>query len=168
MSAASGVSSTAQNYEQVSYGGSASQWRGQHRQIIADAVATRTLLPKEAGSICMFDTAAGCIYTLPTPVIGMEFNFAVSVTRTSNAHKVITSLSTEFINGGIFLGNSAAATGEFFAADGTTIRALSSNGTTTGGIIGDCYRVVAYSATQWLVEGLLIQSGTAATPFATS
>ena len=168
MSAASGVSSTAQNYEQVSYGGVASQWRGQHRQVIADAVATRTLLAKEAGALCMIDSAAGVIYTLPPPVIGMEFNFAVSVTRTSNAHKVITSAATEFINGGIFLGNSAAATGEFFAADGTTIRALSSNGTTTGGIIGDFYTLTAISTTVWFCRGVLNQTGTVATPFATS
>lgn len=168
MSAASGVSSTAQNYEQVSYGGNASQWRGQHRQVIADAVATRTLLPKEAGALCMIDSAAGVIYTLPAPVIGMEFNFAVSVTRTSNAHKIITSAATEFLNGGVFLGNSAAATGEFFAADGTTIRALSSNGTTTGGIIGDFYTVTAISTTVWFIRGVLNQTGTAATPFAVS
>lgn len=168
MSAASGVSSTAQNYEQVSYGGSASQWRGQHRQVIADAVATRTLTAKEAGSICAIDVAAGVVYTLPAPVIGMEFNFAVTVTRTSNAHKVITSAATEFITGGIFLGNSAAATGEFFAADGTTIRALSSNGTTTGGIIGDFYTLTAISSTVWFCRGVLNQTGTAATPFAVS
>jgi hypothetical protein len=168
MSAASGVSSVAQNYEQISYGGSASQWRGQHSQIIADAVATRTLLPKEAGSLCLFDTAAGCIYTLPTPAIGMTFRFGTSITRTSNAHKVITNLSTEFLTGGLALMNSAAATGEFFAADGTTIRACSSNGTTTGGIIGDAYEVIAISTTVWFVRGVLNQTGTAATPFATS
>lgn len=168
MSAASGVSSTAQNYEQLSYGGSASQWRGQHRQVIADGVATRTLVPKEAGSLCMFDLAAGVIYTLPTPVIGMSFQFGTSVTRTSGAHKIITNLSTEFLTGGLFLGNSAAATGEFFAADGTTIRASSSNGTTTGGIIGDSYEVVAISTTVWFVRGVLNQTGTAATPFAVS
>lgn len=168
MTAASGVSSTAQNYEQLSYGGSASQWRGRHTQVIADAVATRTLLPKEAGALCMLDSAAGVIYTLPTPVIGMTFRFGVSVTRTSNAHKVITNLATEFINGGIALLNSGAATGEFFAADGTTIRALSSNGTTTGGIIGDYYELEAISSTVWFCHGLLNQTGTAATPFATS
>jgi hypothetical protein len=170
MSAASGVSSTAQNYEQLSYGGAASQHRGQHRQIIADAVATRTLLPKEAGALCMFDVAAGVVYTLPSPVIGMTFQFGTSVSRTSNAHKIITSTSTgtEFLTGGLFLGNSAAATGEFFAADGTTIRAVSSNGTTTGGIIGDSYEVVAISSTVWFVRGVLNQTGTAATPFATS
>ena len=168
MSAASGVSSTAQNYEQLSYGGAASQHRGQHRQIIADGVATRTLLPKEAGALCMFDSAAGVIYTLPTPVIGMTFQFGTSISRTSNAHKIITNLSTEFLTGGLFLGNSAAATGEFFAADGTTIRAVSSNGTTTGGIIGDAYEVVAISTTVWFVRGVLNQTGTAATPFAVS
>lgn len=168
MTAASGTSSTAQNYEQLSYGGAGSQWRGQHRQVIADAVATRILLPKEAGALCMIDSAAGVIYTLPTPVVGMEFNFAVSVSRTSNAHKVITNLATEFINGGVFLGNSAAATGEFFAADGTTIRALSSNGTTTGGIIGDFYTLTAISTTVWFCRGVLNQTGTAASPFAVS
>lgn len=168
MTAASGVSSTAQNYEQVSYGGAASQWRGQHSQVIADAVATRTLLPKEAGALCMFDSAAGVIYTLPAPVIGMMFRFGTSVTRTSNAHKIITSAATEFLTGGLFLGNSAAATGEFFAADGTTIRACSSNGTTTGGIIGDAYEVIAISTTVWFCRGVLNQTGTAATPFATS
>ena len=168
MTAASGVSSTAQNYEQLSYGGNASQWRGQHVQVIADAVATRTLLPKEAGALCLFDTAAGCIYTLPSPVIGMIFRFGTSVTRTSNAHKIITSAATEFLTGGVFLGNSAAATGEFFAADGTTIRALSSNGSTTGGIIGDYYELTAISSTVWFVRGTLNQTGTAATPFATS
>ena len=168
MTAASGVSSGTALYEQLSYGGAASMWRGQHRQVIADGVATRVLLPKEAGALCMFDLAAGVTYTLPTPVIGMMFQFGVSVSRTSNAHKVITNLSTEFITGGLFLGNSAAATGEFFAADGTTIRAISSNGTTTGGIIGDSYELVAISSTVWFCRGILNQTGTAATPFATS
>lgn len=168
MSAASGVSSVAQNYEQLSYAGAASQHRGQHRQIIADGVATRVLLPKEAGALCMFDLAAGVTYTLPTPAIGMTFQFGTSITRTSGAHKVITNLATEFMTGGLWLGNSAAATGEFFAADGTTIRATSSNGTTTGGIIGDSYEVVAISTTVWFVRGVLNQTGTAVTSFATS
>lgn len=165
------ASTTAQNYEQVSYGGNASQWRGQHKQVISDAVATRTLLPKEAGAMCCFDSAAGTVYTLPplsSTNAGMTFEFVTTVSRTSNAHKVITSAATEFLVGAVWLGNNAATTGEIFGADGTTIRALSSNGTTTGGVIGDRYRVTAISATQWFIEGVLVQSGVAATPFATS
>src|SRR4051812_28789791 len=105
------ASSTAQNYEQVSYGGNASQWRGQHRQIISDGVATRTLTPKEAGARCCFDLAAGVIYTLPplTSVnAGMTFEFYTTVTRTSNAHKIITSAATEFLLGALALLNNAA------------------------------------------------------------
>lgn len=141
-------------------------WRGQHRQVIADAVATRVLLPKEAGALCMFDLAAGVAYTLPSPVIGMTFHFATSVTRTSNAHKFTTNLATEFLTGGVASLNSAAATGEFFAANGTSIVTLSMNGTTTGGIIGDRITITAISTTVWFVDGVTNTTGTAATPFA--
>ena len=99
---------------------------------------------------------------------GATFQFVTAVSRTSNAHKIITNLATEFLLGAIVTVNNAAATAQAFAADGTTIRALSSNGTTTGGTIGDCYRVTAISSTVWFVEGVVINSGTAATPFATS
>lgn len=162
------ASTTAQNYEQLSYGGAASQWRGQHKQVISDAVATRTLVPKEAGAMCCFDAAAGVVYTLPTPIAGMTFEFVTTVTITSNAAKIITNLATEFLLGAVSLVNDAATTAESFLANGTTIRACSSNGTTTGGVAGDRYRITAISSTVWFIEGVLINSGTAATPFATS
>lgn len=167
MSAASGVSNVAQNYEQLSYGGNASQWRGVHRHIIADAVATRTLLAKEAGALCAFDLAAGVVYTLPAPVIGMEFNFITTVTRTSNAHSVVTDAATTFLTGGIWVGNSGAATGKYFAGNGTTFVKTTSNGTTTGGIIGDRLTFIAISSTVWFASGVLNATGTEATPFST-
>ena len=163
------TSNVLQNYEQLSYGSpNLSMHRAKARQVIADAVATRTLTAREAGALCCMDSAAGVVYTLPAPVIGMEFEFCTTVTRTSNAHKIITDAATTFIMGSVGMLNNAAATGQAFSADGTTIRALSSNGTTTGGIIGDYYRVTAVSTTQWFIQGLLLQSGVAATPFAVS
>lgn len=162
------TSTVAQNYEQLSYGGNASQWRGQHKGIISDGVATRTLTPKEAGAMCCFDSAAGVVYTLPPPVAGMTFEFVTTVTITSNAAKVITDASTTFLLGAVALVNDGATTAESFLANGTTIRACSSNGTTTGGVAGDRYRLTALNSTQWFIEGVLINSGTAATPFATS
>jgi len=163
------ASNVLQNYEQLSYGPpGGSMHRAVARQIISDGVATRTLTVKESGAICCLDSAAGVVYTLPTPVAGLTFSFFTTVSRTSNAHKVITNLATEFLLGAVSLVNNAATTAEAFGADGTTIRALSSNGTTTGGIIGDFYTVTAISTTQWAIEGQLINSGTAATPFATS
>lgn len=162
-------SNTLQNYEQVGYappGGS--MFRAQCSQIISDAVATRILVPREAGALCMFDSAAGTVYTLPTPIAGMIFNFAVSVSVTSNAHKIITSAATEFLVGSLTMVTIATASPAGFSANGTTIRAISAAGTTTGGLIGERYRVTAISATQWFVEGISVGSGTILTPFSTS
>lgn len=162
------ASTTAQNFEQISYAGGLSQQRGAARQIIGDAVATRTLLAKESGALCLFDRAAGVVYTLPPPVIGMQFEFATTVTITSNAAKVITSAATEFILGDLQMILVGAATTLAAAGNGTTHRAVSSNGSTTGGVIGDRYRLTAISSTQWLIDGYVSGTGTLATPFATS
>lgn len=163
------ASTTDQSFEQLSYGGpSLSQHRAAARKIVGDAVATRTLTVKESGTLCLMDSAAGVVYTLPTPAIGMWFEFATVVSITSNAAKIITNLATEFLLGEIFAYTTATASGAGFAANGTNIRALSSNGTTTGGLIGDRYRVTAISSTQWLIDGVTVGSGTIVTPFATS
>jgi hypothetical protein len=55
-----------------------------------------------------------------------------------------------------------------WTADGTTIRSISMNGTTTGGLLGTWFRFTALSTTQWMVTGIDQGSGTVATPFATS
>lgn len=158
--------------ETISYGSpDGCVLNGVARQVISGQGATRTLLPGESGALCLFDRAAGIIYTLPPLTardIGMTFTFLTTVSRTSNAHKTITSAATEFMVGAVALINNAATTGEAFSADGSTIRALSSNGTTTGGVQGDRYTLTAVSTTQWAIDGVLVQSGTAATPFATS
>jgi hypothetical protein len=162
-------SNVLQNYEQVSYGGpNLSIHRSAARQVIADGVATRTLSIKESGALCLFDTASGVTYTLPSPVVGAYFDFAASVAWASGVYKFITNLSTEFLVGSVSSLNNAAATGEAFLANGTTHRAVSLAGTTTGGFTGDRFRVTAISSTQWLLEGLYSDSGTAATPIATS
>ena len=141
---------------------------GQYRQVIDAVGATRTLAPEESGALCMFDSAAGVVYTLPAPVVGMQFEFLTKTTITSNSAKVITDAATTFMVGGLATVNSGAATGQFFAANGTTHRSTNGNGTTTGGIIGDRIRCTAISSTVWAVDGVVNNTGTAATPFATS
>jgi hypothetical protein len=163
------ASTVPQNYEQVGYGApSGAQIRGYNRAIIGGGVATRTLLPAESGALCQFDLAAGVVYTLPTPVIGMQFEFATTVTITSNAAKVITNAATVFILGDLQMILVGAATTLAVAGNGSTHIAISSNGTTTGGVIGDRYTLTAISATQWLVTGFVSGTGSLATPFATS
>lgn len=160
------ASTTSQNYEQVSYGGAASMWRGQHMQIIGDAVATRTLTAKEAGARCLFDAAAGVIYTLPPPVIGMTFEFYSTVTITSNNATVITDAATTFILGEVFTYTTATASGAGFAFNGSSHVKCQMNGTTSGGIIGTKLRLVALSSTVWAIDGLIVGSGTIVTPAA--
>ncbi len=157
--------------ERLSYGGPAGCIAlGQHRQVIQSVGATRQLLPEESGALCLFDRAAGVVYTLPTPVEGMQFEFLATVAVTSNAHKVITkTIASEFIIGGIIMGDvTVAQSGDFFEADGSTHVAISAAGSTTGGLLGERYRLTAISATQWAIDGVCHGAGTLATPFATS
>lgn len=142
---------------------------GQHRPVIQSVGATRTLLREESGALCLFDRAAGVVYTLPTPVEGAWFEFIVTVAVTSNAHKIVTSAATEFLVGKVIMGDvTVAQSGDVFTADGTTIRALSADGATKGGLLGETYKVVAISSTQWAIDGVSHGAGTLATPFATS
>lgn len=144
---------------------------GQYRQVIDNVGATRTLAPEESGALCLFDSASGVVYTLPTPseqTIGLWYEFLTKVTITSNSAKVVTDAATTFMVGAAVLVNNGATTGEAFSANGTTHRSINGNGTTTGGIIGDRIRVTCISATLWAVDAVMVQSGTAATPFATS
>lgn len=142
---------------------------GLHREIIQGVGATRTLLAEESGSLCLFDRAAGNVYTLPTPVEGMQFEFSTTVLVTSNAAKVITNAASVFLIGSLMGGSlTVADSGDVFQADGSTIVAVSMNGSTTGGLVGGSMKFTAISATQWLVEGDFVASGTVATPFATS
>lgn len=141
---------------------------GQFRQVIDGVGATRTLAPEESGALCLFDAAAGVVYTLPAPQVGMTFEFLVKTTITSNAAKIITDAATTFLVGAVVSANSGATTTTAYPANGTTIRALSSNGTTTGGTIGDRYKVTAISSTVWAIDGQVVATGTTATPFATS
>ena len=143
---------------------------GIHREVIQSVGATRTLLAEESGALCLFDRAAGVVYTLPTPVEGMQFEFSTTVLVTSNSYKVITATpASQFIIGSLMGGSlTVADSGDTFQADGTTHVAITMGGSTTGGLVGGSFKLTAISTTQWLVEGDFVASGTVATPFATS
>lgn len=139
------------------------------QNVISGSGATRTLNANESGSLCLFDRAAGIVFTLPTAKAGTYFDFAVSTSVTSNAAKVITAAGTELLIGGYTnvdtdTSNAVAA----FDGNGSTHVAVSMNGTTTGGLQGTKLRFTCLSDTRWIVEGIVRGSGTVATAFATS
>lgn len=129
--------------------------------------ATVTLTAADSGKTFLFDRAAGIVYTLPVPVPGMTFDFVNTVTITSNAATVATSGAAVFVAGAIHVLVSGAITGLDFQCNGTTHLKITSNGTTSGGILGGHVRFVAVSATVWVVDGLLVGSGSTVTPCST-
>ena len=138
---------------------------GQHVEVGASGSATRTLLANESGGTFFWDAATGVTYTLPTPVVGMEFDFYCTVAVTSNAHVVVTDAGTTFLSGAInqIIDTSALSEGQVGAATDVTI---SMNGAETGGLIGTWIKVRCVTSTLWIAQGLVVSSGTLATPFA--
>lgn len=137
--------------------------------IISGQGATRSLNVNESGATCLFDRAAGIVYTLPVAVPGTYFDFMVTTTVTSNAAKIITGAATELLIGSLVnVDTDTSNAVEAWTGNGSTHVAVSMNGTTTGAVKGTKLRFTCLSSTNWLVEGVIQGTGTVATPFATS
>ena len=137
-------------------------------QAVSTYTTTAAPTSSQSGAVLLWNAAAGFTITLPAPVVGVQFLLAVLTSVTSSNHKVITNSASVFLVGGVSMGEVAATTAPMFAADGTSIRSVTMNGTTTGGLIGTYMEVTCINATQWLIQGQVLGSGTLATPFATS
>ena len=141
------------------------------RNIIGSLGATRTLSEDESGSVVLFDKADGIVVTLPVDApIGTTFDFACSVTLTSNAYKFITGAAAELLVGQI-LGcdtDTGNATIVWPGLVGSSYIAVGMNKTTTGGIKGDSFTVTKLNSTTWLCNGHTNNNGTVATPFSAS
>jgi hypothetical protein len=98
--------------------------------------------------------------------MGVSFTFALQTAATT--WKVITAASQYLLGSVLVIDTDTVDTTNGFAANGTSIRSVNLNGTTKGGIAGSYVTFTALNSTQWLVSGVVIGSGTIATPFATS
>lgn len=139
------------------------------RNVEASLAATQLITPSESGSLFLFDRAAGLTYTLPEAVIGLKYSFVTTVDQTAGAYAVLTSTATagDFFVGAINGAIEGAATGEVHFANGTTHLGISSNKTTTGGLIGGWLEIECVSASLWYVRGVLSCTATPAPPFTT-
>lgn len=138
---------------------------GLHSEVSASGGATRVLRASDSGGTFLWDAATGVSYELPAPAVGMEFNFYATVSVTSNAHIIVTDAATTFLSGAInqIIDTSGTSEGQVGAATDVTI---SMNGSTTGGLIGTWIHVKCITSTLWVARGLVVGSGTLATPFA--
>jgi len=130
--------------------------------------AAAVLTAADCGALCVWSTAAGYLFTLPAPQVGLWFDFVVDTTITSVGAKVLTDAATTFIRGAFLQIPDTAAQIVAQVANGTTHRSWNGNGSTTGGINGDSFRLTCVTATQWEIQGIGLATGTEASPFATS
>ncbi len=139
------------------------------RKVIKEVGATRTLTKGESGALCLFDRAAGTVFTLPAPEAGLEFEFRVTTSVTTNAHKIITSAATIFLGGTVLSVDTDTSDAlAAFTFNGTTHVAYSAAGTTTGGLVRSHIKVVCVGNLLWHIDGVNYGSGTVATPASTS
>ena len=160
------IQNTLTNYENVGNPGLPNLMSGHCRIVNSGEGATRTLLQKESGALCMFDKADGIVYTLPaSPIVGTYFDFAVSVSITSNAAKVITGSASNYIGGGVFGVTDVITASDWFVATAASTVYIALDATTKCGLIGGAFRMTAISTTVWQISGVVVGSGTPATPF---
>lgn len=143
---------------------------GIHREVISGVGDTTTayqLTAEQSGSLCLFDAADGVIYTLPAPVIGLKFDFLVTVAGTSNAYSIDTDAATTFIGGGVgAFSTTVAEGGDSFAADIAATVSCDLDSDLTGRLVGTALSIVCLSSTTWGISGNIHGVGTLATPFA--
>ena len=115
------------------------------------------------GRIIEINDADGAVTlpTITTDTIGAKYTFFIGTDATD--------LDIKTDGTDKFLGSLAVAgtTTKAFAP-GATNDVISMNGTTTGGVKGSYVEVTALADDEYLVQGVLVGSGTVATPFADS
>jgi len=130
---------------------------------VTTTVTTSTTLPSDSlVNTVILNIASGATINLPTPVVGLKYNVVVTTSVTSNTYYVYTNSNTAKFVGSLSLVKSTAGHTVFASSTNDVIQM---NGTTTGGLIGTTFSITCISATQWLVEGVVVGSGTLATPF---
>lgn len=162
-------------FESMEYGGTSVTATAAEINRVADVsarlvAAGATLTLTEAAHDCktiLLDTAAGSIVTLPAASgSGMEFDFVVSVTATSNSHIVKVANASDIMQGVIVALSDNAAQAVIGWEAGATDDTITLNRTTTGTAkVGHTIKVRDVKANVWAVYGIIAQNGTEATPF---
>lgn len=128
--------------------------------------SARTLTAEDAGKMIQLDTAAGTTITLPAANgTGNTYGFVTTVIATSNSHKVQVGNTTDVMTGALQVVDNADGTctsfGTVAASDTITL-----NRTDTGSVkIGERFFVQDVKAGYWSVWGVIVATGSEATPF---
>lgn len=138
------------------------------RLIAAGSTLAVTVAAHDGKTICL-DTASGSVVTLPTAAgTGAKFRFLVSVTATSNSHKIQAGAAADIFYGSLTSidTDTADATLAWAAQVADAFDTITFNRGTTGlAEIGDWVQLEDIGTNKWMVTGVFKASGTVATPF---
>lgn len=115
------------------------------------------------GKINIHSAAAGVAMTLPLATgSGVSFKIIIQ-TLVATSPLTFTCAGSDKLVGSIFQSKSAADV-IVYAANGTSNTAVSLNGSTTGGAVGDNLEFFDVASGIWFVKGWTLASGTVASP----
>ena len=157
------------NYGSAVFMWNGTQWNllsaGEGGGVIAGG-ASLTLTALHDGKTILMDQASGTALTLPAATgSGVRFRAVVSVTVTSNQHRVSV-VGNDAMFGTALLAQDGGDTSVLFEAGADTDR-INMNGSTTGGIKGTIIELEDIAADTWFVRLVGAATGTEATPFQT-
>jgi len=136
------------------------------RAVVGTSAAPLTAA--DSGSVIMFNNSTGYTVTLPAAAAGLNFRVIVNTTVSSGVARLACA-SGDFFRGTLYQGTDTTYLPAARVANGTTHLAWEGNGSTTSGIAGDWFDIVAVDDTIWqVVGGLCSGSGTEATFWKTS
>lgn len=129
---------------------------------VVSLTASKTLGKNDSGSLFVLNVATGLTVTLPARGRGLFYDFVVGTAVTSNAY-IIATQTADKIRGVVVNSKNDTASKAFVATSSDT---MTMNGTTTGGIVGEHFRLVCDNDGVWNIIGHNTASGSEATPFA--
>lgn len=132
------------------------------------AGSTLTVTPAMNNGVILLNAAAGSTVTLPAATgTGNRYQFRVTTTASSNAHKILAASVSDFLNGNAVGHTAAGATLAFSAAAATahSIQMPFAGTQPSGGFIGDYFNFIDVGANLWAVDGMYQAGTTATTPF---
>lgn len=131
---------------------------GQLKPVSSTVALTKAM----SGSTLVLATLAGDAYTLPAATtVGMTYTFSRTASLTS-ATSTITTNGTDVFKGAIFMKKDATADKVYTTTTATTVTETFT--TVTAGIVGSTVTVTCIASGVWALTGMLIYSGTVATP----
>lgn len=148
------------------YGDDLSRTGGYQKAVAAGSDLTLTE-KDHAGRTILLNTAAGSTVTLPAANGGgAVYRFVVSVLATSNSHIIKVANASDAMQGGVVTRDDTANNAESFFATAGTSDTITLNRSTTGSVtIGEYIEIIDIATNRFQVNGLISNTGTAATPF---